>query len=359
MFLPFNKLSYRIEGVTLFNPWPLKRFDLVHAFNRIPLGPTPFVIGFESHLPRAFGLEHTSYYKFLLRRLAGDQCRRIVGISNFALRVFRAANEADPLYPKLEEKLVMRYPAMELPAAIDVMESAPAEPLLATFVGNHFGRKGGCVAVRTAELAHKARFPLIIRIVSTLDVGGSIWTDPPDGEFFTPYFKLISLPNVQFFRGLPNHEVLQLLRSSHFSLLPTFSDTFGYSAIESMANFTPVIATRQCALPEFVLDGKTGILLDIPLNARGEWDQHAYGPRNGRRYAQNYRDEIERLAAETFNAIVSTFNQPGRFQSLRKNARQMAALKFDRSTASEFWDRLYTAALNPSLNSHVFERARN
>src|SRR5262245_41704508 len=69
-FLPLNKLSYRVEGVTLFNPWPPKRFDLVHAFNRIPLGPTPFVIGFESHLPRAFGLEGTGYYRFLIRRLA-------------------------------------------------------------------------------------------------------------------------------------------------------------------------------------------------------------------------------------------------------------------------------------------------
>src|SRR5258707_358881 len=91
-FLPLNKISNRIEGLTVFNPFPLKSFDLIHAFNRVPLGTTPFIIGFESHLPRAFGLENTAYYRFMLERLAGKRCARIIAISNFALRVFRAVN---------------------------------------------------------------------------------------------------------------------------------------------------------------------------------------------------------------------------------------------------------------------------
>jgi glycosyltransferase involved in cell wall biosynthesis len=337
--------------VTLFNPLPPRRFDLIHAFNRIPLGWLPFIIGFESHLPRAFGLERTVSYNFMLKRLASEQCRRIIAISNFALRSFRAANGGSSFYPALEAKLTMRYPNLELPSALDHMEHAPAEPLIATFVGNHFGRKGGCVAVRVAELAHRAGFPLLVRIVSTLEVGSPIWTDPLDKDFFSSYFRLLELPVVQVFQGLPNDKVLHLLHTSHFSLLPTFSDTFGYSAIESMAGYTPVIATRQCAIPEFVQDGVNGVLLDLPLNSNGEWDQHSYGPRDGRRYVQNFRDEIERLAEETFAAIVRASTAPSQLKGMRKNARETAAAKFSSIDASDYWDQLYEDAAKQLLHT--------
>jgi glycosyltransferase involved in cell wall biosynthesis len=52
----------------------------------------------------------------------------------------------------------------------------------------------------------------------------------------------------------PNSAVLDLIGRSHSLLLPTFTDTFGYSAIGAMARYTPVIATDVGALPEFVED---------------------------------------------------------------------------------------------------------
>ena len=52
-FVPFDWISKKFEAITVFNPLPPRCSDLVHAFNRIPLGSTPFVKGFESHLPRA------------------------------------------------------------------------------------------------------------------------------------------------------------------------------------------------------------------------------------------------------------------------------------------------------------------
>src|SRR5690349_13638233 len=77
-FVPFNHLSNRLEGVTIFNPLPPQQFHLIHAFNRIPLTTLPFVIGYESHLPRAFGMEKSRYFKLLTRRLASPNCRRVV-----------------------------------------------------------------------------------------------------------------------------------------------------------------------------------------------------------------------------------------------------------------------------------------
>src|SRR6266480_6214358 len=83
-FLPLNYIHSSIEGVTVFNPFPLCKFDLIHAFNRIPVGVTPFVIGFESHLPRAFGREDGQLFAVLSQMLASKRCRKIVAISQFA-----------------------------------------------------------------------------------------------------------------------------------------------------------------------------------------------------------------------------------------------------------------------------------
>jgi len=80
-FVPFNKIYQPLAGAALVNPWPLRRFDLLHAFNRVPLGPTPFVIGFESHMPRAFGREQGAVFETLTSQLLSSQCCRIIPMS--------------------------------------------------------------------------------------------------------------------------------------------------------------------------------------------------------------------------------------------------------------------------------------
>jgi hypothetical protein len=65
-----------------------------------------------------------------------------------------------------------------------------------------------------------------------------------DASYFDRYRKLLELPNVHYHHLLPNKGAIDLIREIHFEMLVTFSDTFGYSAIEAIANFTPVIATR-------------------------------------------------------------------------------------------------------------------
>lgn len=340
-FIPFNKMSAKIEGITVFNPLPVRKFDLIHAFNRIPLGGTPFIIGFESHLPRAFGLENSRYFRFLSERLAGERCGKIIAISKHAAGLLQATHGEAPYWPDIENKLTVRYPNMVVPSAPDAMKDVGALPLVVTFVGSHFGRKGGCVAVKMAEKANARGFPLIVQIVSALEVGGAIWTDPPEKAVFEPYLKLLSLPNVHHFPALPNGEVLERLRGSHFSILTTFSDTFGYSAIESMMNYTPVIATRQGALPEFIRHGENGMLLDLPVNSLGEWSHQQYGGRECERYRRNYADEIERMSEEALNQLMILAETPARLHALREAARLEAVSKFDHISASSFWDRLY------------------
>ncbi len=268
-FIPFNKVSQAAEGFTVFNPLPPRRFDLVHAFNRIPLGPTPFIIGFESHLPRAFGFEDTAIFGAGTRRLAEDKCRRIVAISDYARRQFLDQHEG-PEHDGLRHKLQVRYPNLVVPPQSQAFDPGDRSRIKLLFVGNHFARKGGCVALRIAELAQQQGIPLDVEIVSSFEVGPVSWVDPVRTSFFDRDRALLSsLQNVTHHPALPNAQVLSLVAKAHFVLLPTFSDTFGYSAIEAMAHGTPVIATAQGALPEFI-NNRNGILLPLETDTIGE-----------------------------------------------------------------------------------------
>ena len=53
-FLPLNLVSSKLEGVTLIEP--ALSVDMVHAFNRIPVNSSKYIMSFESHLPRQFAL---------------------------------------------------------------------------------------------------------------------------------------------------------------------------------------------------------------------------------------------------------------------------------------------------------------
>ena len=198
-----------------------------------------------------------------------------------------------------------------MPALGDAMAQDKAEQLTVTFVGAHFGRKGGCVAVKIAEKALQQGLPIRVNIVSALQVGGAVWTDPVVPGFFDPYLKLLELDNVHLQGPLPNSGVRQLLRASHFSILTTFGDTFGYSAIESMSEHTPVIATRVCALPEFIEDGVNGVLLPVRLDEVGDWWNPGYHKRADEAYAAYFRDEVDRLASLAVERLRDLRQPPG------------------------------------------------
>jgi hypothetical protein len=113
--VPLNYVHSSIEGVTIFNPFPLRKFDLIHAFNRIPIGLVPFVIGFESHLPRVFGREVWKIFAVLSKMLAGKRCRKFVAISQIAHRQFLQQHNGKPWFDDVASKLTVRYPNILIP----------------------------------------------------------------------------------------------------------------------------------------------------------------------------------------------------------------------------------------------------
>jgi glycosyltransferase involved in cell wall biosynthesis len=339
-FLPLNLVSSKLEGVTLIEP--ALSVDMVHAFNRIPVNSSKYIMSFESHLPRQFALRKRGLVAhYLMSRITNPGCRRIIALSHFARRSLLAQHSDHPELDLLTKKLLVRHPNIVVPATKDAMAQDVAEELVLTFVGAHFGRKGGCVAVKIAEKAAQQNLPIRVNIVSSLQVGGHIWTDPMSPDFFDPYIKLLELPNVRHHGVLPNQEVRQLLRNSHFGVLATFSDTFGYSALESMSEHTPVLGTKVCALPEFLEDGVNGISLPVELDDTGDWSSPGYDARGEAKFAQYFRDEVERLASLAIERLKPYIGQPALMAPLRREARRTAEVMFAAEPAGAFFDALY------------------
>ena len=341
-FLPLNYLSPSLEGITFFPPFPVP--DLIHAFNRIPVSRRPFVIGFESHLPRGFGIEHTSFFKWMTRMILDDRCRGIVAISDFARRMFLHQHAGHPRLEMLRRKLFVRLPSVVMPGAPDLSVRGSLTPLRLLFVGNHFARKGGCVALRMAERALAQDIPLNIEIVSNIEVGAVSWTDPSDPSFFDRYRPLLSLPNVRLHGALPNNEVLERIRSAHFLMLPTFGDTFGYSAIEGLMQGTPVIATAQCALPEFIRDGSNGYLLNLPLTEKGEWELLGHPDRGSRAFTSAHAEAVDNLAEQALVRLEGLLARPGQHKDMIQEAYDSAGRYFGSAWADIFWDGVYGRA---------------
>lgn len=343
-YVPLNKLRSNLDGLTVFSPVDTASADLVHAFNRIPLGLKPFVIGFESHLPRVWGLEQSGYEHFLFARLLAKRCRRIVAISHYAARNFRESLLTAPISQaarqELGSKLEIRYPNLNVPDRSPA-ELEPTNEFTATFVGGHFGRKGGCVVARMAELSHRRSLPIRFNIVSSLQVGGGIWTDPSRAGFFDRYMSLLALPNVTHAASMPNTEVRALLARSHVCLLPTFADTFGFSVLEAMAGGTPVLATAQAALPEIIDDGVDGMLLPAALTPGQNGWIWPYDRRGEIQFERLFADEVERLASAGLERLVALLDDPQAHAEMRLAAHRKAQRKFGSEAASTYWDQLY------------------
>lgn len=352
-FVPFNKLKSQYDGFTLLSPG--LGADFVHAHNRVPLGARKSIVSFESHLPRHFGIsEANSLYRLMREHIRSNSCRRIIGMSHFAARLFRQQHEGKPWEDEVTAKLMVRHPNLEVTDTVDIFDpEVDTRPLKLVFIGGHFARKGGCVALRIAEIAQERNLPIEVTIISSLVMGEEVWTDPTVEGFFDEDTARLDLPNVNMLGAQPNSVVRDVLANSHFSLLTTFADTFGFSALESMAEHTPVIASPTGALPEFVTDGENGIIVPVETTDVGEWAGLDYHARGTEAYAQRFRADADAMAEATVERLEPFLNDRHSMVPMRRMARQTIEDMFDSRRRSPEWDALYDRIAKESPNAPI------
>ena len=230
---------------------PSLDYQLTHAFNRIPYTTKPWIITFESVLPRTLTthiFKNGSYLlkQKLIKRLQLENCKRIIAISEFAKNFLVQKNK--DIERKLLEKILNKVEVIH--PNVVVKKHVPkkykcGETLKLVFIGNDFARKGGCVFLRLAYEAKKRRLPIVFHLVSALNYGPEVQTNHFDKSKYEKDLKLLDLSNVVFYKSITNKEVIQLLSESHFQIMATLHDTYGFSVVEGFSVATPAITTQR------------------------------------------------------------------------------------------------------------------
>jgi len=68
--------------------------------------------------------------------------------------------------------------------------------------------------------------------------------------------------HIAFLGAIENRRVPEILKDVDIFVMPSTQEGFGVAAVEAQAMEIPVVATRVGGIPEVVLDGETGILVE-------------------------------------------------------------------------------------------------
>jgi glycosyltransferase involved in cell wall biosynthesis len=331
-------------GVTFYNL--LKRCDLFHSFNGVPFSNHKYIITFESYLPRVLsGFAAKTVRSVLSERLTHDRCRAVTALSQNAVTLSRHFNMGNRYWDEIETKLTVIYPSVK--AVADKPVTKPKR-LTLTFVGNDFGRKGGIACLVLSSMLNKAKIEHTMNIVGKCHYGLNSYTDCADG-YYDKYIAAAKESNasISWLGSLGNAKILELMASSHFVLLPTLDDTFGFSILESMAAGTPVMATGQRALLEVIEDGVNSISLPLDLDDCGRW-RYIGKPASERAKTAYERliDDVHHAAADKmFKTVVAFLDQPSGYNAMAMAAIERIRRNHDPLGQAKLWGQTYLKSL--------------
>jgi len=177
--------------------------------------------------------------------------------------------EAGPIYERIARyapqvglislSMNQRVPKPDLPWAANIPNALdfslyPAQPhrgdyLL--FLGRMSPDKG---AHRAIAVAREAGLPLKI---------AGKRSEPKEREYFDEFVAPHLVSGIEYLGEVTHGEKVELLQEARVTLFPIeWEEPFGLVMIESLACGTPVIATRQGAVPEVIEDGRVGLIVD-------------------------------------------------------------------------------------------------
>lgn len=340
-WLPIHKI-WKPAEVALF--LASIRPGLIHTFNRIPIDIRRFVISYESHLPRLYDYPDGWLNDFFVGRLLSQRCAAIIPISDAARRTFlhqhRKHHRSDELAAKLGPTI---YPSVRVDAR-PLQATSPGSCLKVVFIGSHFVRKGGLAILRAAEIASARKLPIEFHIVSNLTIGrdAGVWTDPKSVDAVSAEMSSLKLSNVVHHGAMPNTGVMALLRSADVALLPTLSDTFGYSILEAFSLGVPVIATNCYAIPEIVEDGINGRILPMELDELGQWRHlFAYDRVSEEEYVETLKLSERTQGARLANVLEELLEDRAQRRLLAEGAYETALTKFNAAVQARKLEELY------------------
>lgn len=274
LFKTISHLHYKLKGGSplLGNThWELfKKSDAIwHFWNRVSFGKTPWVVTYETFIPRWPG--RTNKFKRKgVEAIANDKCKKLIALSNCAkkFQIRYLQENFSTFVDQIRKKITIIHPPQKL--LINSMEEKKlsTDKLVFTIIGSDFFRKGGSEILQVFDRLLVDKAPIELNIISTLDYGDYASKATVDDLRHAKYLINKYSDNIHHFDRLPNSEVLAMLKNSHVGLLPTYGDTYGYSVLEAQASGCPVITTDIRALPE-INNNECGWVINVPKNRWG------------------------------------------------------------------------------------------
>lgn len=251
------------------------KIDVLHLFNDINYSSQKWLSTCETLVPRFNETKddhqkvepsHTKNKKTekALKKIAKKNCLGIICISDAGANI---QFELLKNYPKLENTIKNKISVLHPPQKLIDRNSEEFYKNLETFhfifVGSQFFRKGGVEMIEVLQkLKEKYKFKLTL--ISTFETDN--YVTKISKEEASKYVETLKNETwLEIFEKLPNEKVLELIKKSHVGLLPTWSDTYGFSVLEMQAAGVPVISTDIRALPE-INNEDCGWLINLPQN---------------------------------------------------------------------------------------------
>lgn len=277
--LPVFNLNNQFEDLDL------NRVDLLHFFNGVSYGRTPWVSSFETILPRFSHLVTRHHGQEIahvspdaltrrgLEALAGRSCLAILPLSQSAALMQTDLLKdlpAEYAQPILDKMRVLHPPQEVLVPEVKVREYSSDNPIRFILVGAAFFRKGGREVLEVFErLVRQEKLPVRLIIVSSLRIEPYAAKETEKDVVWAKAKIAENADWIEYYSALPNADTLALMRTADVGMLPSYADTYGFSVLEAQASGLPVITTDIRALPE-VNNPTVGWLIKVPKNALGE-----------------------------------------------------------------------------------------
>jgi len=268
------------------HPRWLNKAQVLHLFNQVSYGSTPWVVTFETAVPRfrsvlnshrgpaPFFAEvaHNARVANAIGALAAPACKQLIALSTCALNIEQALTQHFPrAHDVIANKTVVLHPPQaKLIDSVAQKESLHHRDIRFLFVGASFFRKGGMEVIETLQrLKREQHYPLQLTIVSNLLIDNYATQETAADQVRARDFIAANSDWITHHTRLDNRSVLQLMREADVGLLPTYADTYGYVVLEFQAAGCPVITTDVRAMPE-INDEQKGWMIPVPKNILGE-----------------------------------------------------------------------------------------
>lgn len=222
--------------------------DYIYTWGCIPRGTKkPYVLEMDNpYCICYYNMFWFNKLKYILRRLLlSRRLQHIVCISEAC----RKSIEAE-FGEKVASKVRVVYPYIEKHRR-DISKTHKNVEFL--FVSTQFYLKGGRETVEAFKIIYENCRNVHLTVVTHV-------AEVPD--------EYKNFPFVQFVEANLNKEVLHCTYFSRADvfILPSYQDSFGMVYLEALSFGLPIIATNMYAIPEMVINGVNGILVDSPVN---------------------------------------------------------------------------------------------